>query len=248
MRTGISWFFPIACSGYTRNCQVSRVSTLNRLVFCASTNGLHPNAVHPFHVALALGSRVDNVGGNGNGTSQTPGGRPDRIPATSTPGCAVRRKGIKKTAKKASQSRTTASTIAPTPLGMEDDIQEMVDTIKSRNPNNGGGRQAKGGPWTREYNVCRCFPDRRRGKELVPLLTSISNCCVRNVRAPLEHKPERVPLRSWCLSTDSPAYDDRSVIHEASSGLGYAVFSHLTSRPDQTRFPPTSPPPCDAHA
>eukprot|EP00903_Cladosiphon_okamuranus_P016990 g15659.t1 len=34
--------------------------------------------------------------------------------------------------------------------GTEGYIQEMVNTIKSRNTNNGGGRQAKGGPWTLE--------------------------------------------------------------------------------------------------
>lgn len=80
--------------------------------------------------------------------------------------CAMRRKGrilgakgdagarIEKTTKK---SRTTASTIAPALSGTEDDIQEMVDTIKSMNPNNGGGRQAKGGPWIREHNI-ETFP------------------------------------------------------------------------------------------
>lgn len=35
-------------------------------------------------------------------------------------------------------------------LGTEADIQGVVDKIKSRNPNNGGGRQAKGGRWTGE--------------------------------------------------------------------------------------------------
>lgn len=66
--------------------------------------------------------------------------------------------GTKKTAKKSrSQSRATTSAIAPTSLGTKDDIQQMVDTIKSRNLNNGGGRQAKGGPWIREHNSF-CFP------------------------------------------------------------------------------------------
>ncbi|CAM9514174.1 unnamed protein product, partial [Ectocarpus sp. 8 AP-2014] len=35
-------------------------------------------------------------------------------------------------------------------LRTEADIQGVVDEIKSRNPNNGGGRQAKGGRWTAE--------------------------------------------------------------------------------------------------
>ena len=86
----------------------------------------------------------------------------ERTPRSATD-CDKRRKGrtfgarggpgaaIKKTDKTSrSQSHTTASAVAPTSLGMEDDIQEMVDAIKSRNLNNGGGRQAKGGPWIRE--------------------------------------------------------------------------------------------------
>lgn len=59
--------------------------------------------------------------------------------------------------KKRSRARaTTSSNVsrarakAPVPLRTEDDIQGMVDKIKSRNPNNGGGRQAKGGPWMRK--------------------------------------------------------------------------------------------------
>lgn len=65
--------------------------------------------------------------------------------------------GAKTEAKKAagkqrSQRRATAFTKAPrvrakasVSLRTEDDIQGMVDRIKSCNPNNGGGRQAKGG-------------------------------------------------------------------------------------------------------
>lgn len=49
------------------------------------------------------------------------------------------------------RSRTTSCAMAPgSSLGVKADIQGMVDQIKSRNRNNGGGRQAKGGRWTRK--------------------------------------------------------------------------------------------------
>ncbi len=55
------------------------------------------------------------------------------------------------------RSRTTSCAMAPaTSLGVEEDIQGMVDKIKSRNRNNGGGRQAKGGRWTRR-RCCLLF-------------------------------------------------------------------------------------------
>lgn len=95
--------------------------------------------------------------------------------ATSMGACPMRRKGrilgarggggggVKKIVKTSrSKSGSAASAIAPALLGVKNDIQEMVDTIKSRNPNNGGGRQAKGGPWTREHMiVCCLFPERK---------------------------------------------------------------------------------------
>lgn len=39
----------------------------------------------------------------------------------------------------------------------DDDVQRMVDRIKSRNHNNGGGRQAKGGRWTCENRMGYSF-------------------------------------------------------------------------------------------
>lgn len=105
------------------------------------------------------------------GTVESVGGV--KVPTMRAADCATPRKGctlganggagagIKKTTRKARpQSGTTVSTIVPTALGTEDEIQGMVDTIKSRNPNHGGGRQAKGGPWTCEYFVAiRCISE-----------------------------------------------------------------------------------------
>jgi len=66
------------------------------------------------------------------------------------------------------RSRTTSPALAPaSSFEVKDDIQRMVDQIKSRNRNNGGGRQANGGSWTRKRFSLFIFAERRRGIDLV---------------------------------------------------------------------------------
>ena len=99
--------------------------------------------------SVSLGGIGGVICGGGVAADETRGGRTVRSKQRTTVTSGV---GSGKTAtavKPRLQSRANSSAMgSASSLRVEDDVQGMVDKIKSRNRNHGGGRQAKGGHWT----------------------------------------------------------------------------------------------------
>lgn len=95
-----------------------------------------------------------DVGGGGGGGAGT--NMKKVIPAKEEPRSPAATTAITGTATGTAGPSSSSSSPRSSLKTEDDDVQRMVDRIKSRNQNNGGGRQAKGGRWTREN--CNMIP------------------------------------------------------------------------------------------